>query len=69
MQTFYRCEEGYKEAAAKVIEAECRCLLRNMRHEAATKVIEAKRGVKKTKAECRAKYLKKEKYLMVITYS
>ncbi|KAI4991424.1 hypothetical protein ZWY2020_039795 [Hordeum vulgare] len=26
-QTFYRCEEGYEEEAAKVLEAECRRLL------------------------------------------
>ena len=72
MQTFYRCQEGHEEAEAKVIEAECRHLMQNMRHEARPQAVRdyyAKRGVKKTKEECQAKFLKKEKYMMVITYS
>ncbi|KAI4984035.1 hypothetical protein ZWY2020_040888 [Hordeum vulgare] len=71
-KTFYRCEEGYEEEAAKVIEAECRRLLQNLRHEARPQAIRdyyTTRGLKKQKKECRGKYLKKEQYMKVITYS
>ena len=57
---------------AKVLEAECRRLLQNLRHEARPRAIRdyyATRGIKKQKKECRRKYLKKEEYMKVITYS
>ncbi|KAI5012213.1 hypothetical protein ZWY2020_024347 [Hordeum vulgare] len=48
--TFYRCEDGYEEEAARVLEAECRRLLQNLRHEARPQAIQdyyATRGIKK----------------------
>ena len=68
MQTFYRCEDGYEEEAARVLEAECRRLLQNLRHEA-LRYYYAMRGIKKKKKECHEKYEKKEQYMKVITYS
>ncbi|KAI4995068.1 hypothetical protein ZWY2020_034971 [Hordeum vulgare] len=44
------CEDGYEEEAAKVLEAECRQLLQNLRHEARPEGIQdyyATRGIKK----------------------
>jgi len=72
LQTFYRCEDGYEEEAARVLEAECRRLLQNLRHEARPQAIRdyyATRGIKKEKKDCRGKFLKKEQYMKVITYS
>ncbi|KAI5001109.1 hypothetical protein ZWY2020_011068 [Hordeum vulgare] len=70
--TFYRCEDGYEEQAAKVIEVECRRLLHNLRHEARPQAIRdyyATRGIKMQKKDCREKFLKKEQYMKAITYS
>jgi hypothetical protein len=72
LQTFYRCEEGYEEAAVKVINAEFKRLLQNLRHEARVQAVRdyyASRGIKKTKPACREKFLKKDQYMTVITYS
>jgi hypothetical protein len=72
LQTFYRCEEGYEEDAAKVIDTECKRLLQNLRHEARPQAVRdyyAKRGIKKDKPSCRAKFLKKDQYMKVINYS
>ena len=69
MQTFYRCEEGYEEEAANVIENVCKRLLQNLRHEARVQAVRdyyALRGIKKPKQECRDKFLSKEKYMKVI---
>ena len=69
MQTFYRCEEGYEEAAADVIHKECKRLLQNLRHEARVQSVRdyyADRGIKKFKRECRDKFLSKEQYMKVI---
>ena len=69
MQTFYRCEEGYEEEAANVIENVCKSLLQNLRHEARVQAVRdyyATRGIKKTKPACREKFLSKEKYMKVI---
>ncbi|KAI4989959.1 hypothetical protein ZWY2020_038322 [Hordeum vulgare] len=66
--TFYRCEEGYEEAAAKVIDTECKCLLQNLRREARPQAVRdyyATRGIKKDKPSCRGKFLKKEQYMKV----
>ncbi|KAI5022236.1 hypothetical protein ZWY2020_058966 [Hordeum vulgare] len=38
--TFYRCEDGYEQEAARVLEAECRRLLQNLRHEARRRLFE-----------------------------
>ncbi|KAI5000729.1 hypothetical protein ZWY2020_010688 [Hordeum vulgare] len=67
-QTFYRCEDGYEEEAAKVLKAECRRLLQNLRHEARPQAIRdynVTRGIKKQKKDCRGKFLKKEQYMKV----
>ena len=69
MQTFYRCEEGYEEEAANVIENVCKRLLQNLRHEARVQAVQdyyAGRGIKKPMQECRDKFLSKEKYMKVI---
>ena len=69
MQTFYRCEEGYEEEAANVIHKECKRLLQNLRHEARVQAVRdyyADRGIKKSKQECRDKFLSKEQYMKVI---
>ena len=72
MQTFYRCLEGEEEAAAMVIEAECRRLLQNLWHEARVQAVRdyyASKGIKRSKTKCRGKFLSKEKYMKVNTYS
>ena len=72
MQTFYRCEEGYEEAAAKLIDYECRRLLQNLWHEARLEAVRdyyASLKVKKEKKKCRGKFLEKEQYMKVIIYS
>ena len=69
MQTFYRCEEGYEEEAADVIHKECKRLLQNLRDEARVQSVRdyyADCGIKKSKQECRDKFLSKEKYMKVI---
>ncbi|XP_073362983.1 uncharacterized protein [Aegilops tauschii subsp. strangulata] len=61
--TFYRCEEGYEEEAANVIENVCKRLLQNLRHEARVQAVRdyyALRGIKKPKPACRNKFLKSE---------
>ena len=72
MQTFYRCEEGYEEAEAKLIDYECRRLLQNLQHEARVQAIRdyyVSRRIKKDKLSSRRKFLDKEQYMKVITYS
>ena len=72
MQTFYRCLEEHKPDAAMVLEAECKCLLQNLRHEARVHAVRdyyASTNIKRSKTKCRAKFLSKEKYMKVITYS
>ncbi|KAI4991965.1 hypothetical protein ZWY2020_040351 [Hordeum vulgare] len=67
-RTFYRCEDGYEEEVARVLEAECRWLLPNLRHEARPQAIRdyyATCGIKKQKKDCRRKFLKKEQYMKV----
>ncbi|KAI5016424.1 hypothetical protein ZWY2020_006275 [Hordeum vulgare] len=66
--TFYRCEDGYEEEAARVLEVECRRLLQNLLHKARPQAIRdyyATRGIKKQKKDCRGKFLKKEQYMKV----
>ena len=65
------CEEGYEEACARVIDAECRRLLQNLRHKAQVQVVRdyfASHGGRKPKKKCRGKFLKKEEYMKVIAY-
>ena len=55
-----------------VIEAECRRLLQNLRHEARVQAVRdyyATTGIKRSKTKCRLKFLSKEKYMKVNTYS
>ena len=69
MQTFYRCEEGYEEEAANVIDNVCKRLLQNLWHEARVQAVRdyyAARGINKTKPACREKFLGKEEYMKVI---
>ena len=69
MQTFNRCEEGYEEDAAHVIENVCKRLLQNLWHEARVQAVRdyyALRGIKKPKPACLEKLLSKEKYMKVI---
>ena len=69
MQTFYRCEEGYEEDAANVIQNVCKRLLQNLRHEARVQAVRdyyASTNIRRAKKKCRAKYLSKEKYMKVI---
>ena len=69
MQTFYRVLEEHKAEAARVLEAECKRLLQNLRHEARVQAVRdyyALRGLKKTKPACRDKFLSKEQYMKVI---
>jgi hypothetical protein len=72
LQTFYKCVEGEEEAAAMVIEAECKRLLQNLRHKARPQAVRdyyASIGIKMSKTKCRTKFLSKDKYMKVITYS
>ena len=55
-----------------VLEAECKRLLQNLRHEARVQAVRdyyASTNIKRAKKKCRAKFLSKEKYMKVITYS
>ena len=55
-----------------VVEAKCKRLLQNLRHEARVQAVRdyyALTNIKRAKKKCRAKYLSKEKYMRVITYS
>ena len=71
MQTFYRCLEEHEADAAMVLEAECKRLLQNTRHEAWVEAVRdyyASTNIRREKKKCRLKYLSKEKYMTVITY-
>ncbi|KAI4975008.1 hypothetical protein ZWY2020_048615 [Hordeum vulgare] len=66
--TYYTCEEGYEEDAAKVIETECRRLLQNFRHEARVQAVRdyyATRSIRIDKAKCRDAKMEKEHYMKV----
>ena len=55
-----------------VLEAECKRLLQNLRHEARLQAVRdyyASTNIKRAKKKCHGKYLSKEKYMKVITYS
>ena len=57
-----------EEQAAKVLDFECKRLLQNVRHEMRVQCIRdyyTKRGVKRSKADCRGKFLRSEQYMMV----
>ena len=72
MQTFYRVAEEHEAEAARVLEAECKRLLQNIRHEARVQVVRdyyTLTNIRRAKKKCCAKYLSKEKYMKVITYS
>ena len=72
MQTFYRCLEEHEADAAIVLVAECKRLFQNLRHETRVQAVRdyyASTNIKRAKKKCRAKFLSKEKYMKVITYS
>ena len=55
-----------------VVETECKRLLQNLRHEARVQAVQdyyASKGIRRAKTKCRDKFLSKEKYMKVITYS
>ena len=55
-----------------VVEAECKRLLQNLRYEARVQVVRdyhTSTNIGREKKKCRSKYLSKEKYMKVITYS
>ena len=57
---------------AIVLEAECKRLLQNLRNEARVQAVRdyyASKGIRRAKLKCRNKFLSKEKYMQVITYS
>ena len=52
-----------------ILEAECKRLLQNLRHEARVQSVRdyyADRGIKKSKQDCRDIFLSKEQYMKVI---
>ena len=51
-----------------VVEAECKRLLQNLRHEARVQAVRdyASQGIWRAKKKCRGKFLSREKYLAVI---
>ena len=58
--------------AGKVIKAECKRLLQNLRHEARVLAVRdnyASTNIRREKKRCRDKYLSKDKYMKVFTYS
>ena len=72
MQTFYRVAEEHEAETARVLEAECKCLLQNLRHEARVQAVRyyyASTGIKRSKMKWCDKFLSKEKYMKVNTYS
>ena len=72
MQTFYGVAEEHEAEAARVLEAECKRLLQNLQHEARVQAVRyyyALTNTRRAKKKCRGKYLSKEKYMKVITYS
>jgi len=72
LQTFYRVLEGEQEATCMVVKTECKRLLNNLRHEARVQAVRdyyASKGIRRAKKKCRGKFLSKEKYMQVITYS
>ena len=69
MQTFYRVSKGEQEAAAMVVEAECKRLLWNLWHEAWLQAVQdyyASTNIKRAKKKCRGMFLSRDKYLSVI---
>ena len=55
-----------------VVETECKRLLQNLRHKARVQAVRdyyASKRIRRAKTKCRGKFLSKEKYMQVITYS
>ena len=55
-----------------VVETECKRLLQNLWHEARVQAVReyyASTNIRRAKKKCRGKFLSKEKYMQVITYS
>ena len=67
----YRCEEGYEEECANVIQNVCKRLLQNLRHEARVQAVRdyyATLRIRLDKAKRRDAKMEKEHYMKVITY-
>ena len=55
-----------------VVETECKRLLQNLWHEARVQAVRdyyASKGIRRAKKKCRSKFLSREEYMQVITYS
>ena len=55
-----------------VVENECKRLLQNLKHKARVQAVRdyyASKGIRSGKQKCCGKFLSKEKYMQVITYS
>ena len=55
-----------------VVKAECKHLLQNLWHEARVQAVReyyASTNIRRQKKKCHDKYLSKDKYMKVITYS
>ena len=66
------CLEEHEADASIVLVAECKCLFQNLRHETRVQAVRdyySLTNIKRAKKKCRAKFLSKEKYMKVITYS
>ena len=66
------CLEEHEVDAAMVLVVECKRLLQNLRHKARVQAVRdyyALTNIRRAKKKCRGKYLSKEKYMKVITYS
>ena len=68
LQVYYKVDESMEEEANNVLIEECTRLLQNTRHEMRVQAIRdyyAQRGQKRSKKDCRKKFLKREQYMMV----
>ena len=69
MQTYYRCEEGFKARAEQVTTKACKKLITDMHHEVRIQAIVtyygSKHGERKTKKDAREMQLTREQYLEV----
>ena len=66
------CLEEHEADAAMVLEAECKHLLQNLWHKVRVQAVQdyyASTNIRRQKKKCRVKYLSRDKYMKVITYS
>ena len=68
LQVYYKVDESKEQEAADVIVAEATRLLQNTRHEMRVQAVRdyyAKQGRKRSKKDCRKKFLTKAQYMTV----